>query len=102
MTGRTQAKRLEDGIVAGRLGAAEVRDNFQDLHPPLDPHEALVAAEEVVYGADKFEAEASVKEVEAAVEAGAEGDDEGSESDGSDFSLPSLYKPPTPTGLNTL
>lgn len=45
MAGSTQAKRLEDGIVAGRLGAAEVRDNFQDLHPPLDPHEALVAAD---------------------------------------------------------
>ena len=45
MAGRTQAKRLEDGIVAGRLGAAEVRDNFQDLHPPLDHHEALVAAD---------------------------------------------------------
>ena len=45
MAGRAQAKRREDGIVAGRLGAAEVRDNFQDLHPPLDPHEALVAAD---------------------------------------------------------
>ena len=45
MAGRAQAKRREDGIVAGRLGAAEVRDNFQDLHPPLDHHEALVAAD---------------------------------------------------------
>ncbi len=45
MAGRVQAKRLEDGIIAGRLDAAEVRDNFQDLHPPLDHHEALVAAD---------------------------------------------------------
>ena len=45
MAGGVQAKRLEDGITAGRLDAAEVRDNFQDLHPPLDHHEALVAAD---------------------------------------------------------
>ena len=45
MAGRVQAKRLEDGVVAGRLGAAEVRDNFQDIHPPLDAHETLVAAD---------------------------------------------------------
>ena len=48
------------------------------------------------------EAEASVQEVEAVEEAGEEGLDEAGESDSSDWSLPSLYKPPSPTGLNTL
>ncbi len=38
-------KRLEGGIVAGRLPATEMADNFSDLHPPLDGHEALVAAD---------------------------------------------------------
>lgn len=33
------------GIVAGRLSAAQLADNFADLHPPLDPHEAQVAAD---------------------------------------------------------
>ncbi|MCL5777788.1 NAD(P)-dependent oxidoreductase [Limibaculum sp. FT325] len=33
------------GIAAGRLGAAEIAENFGDLHPPLDPHEAAVAAD---------------------------------------------------------
>jgi len=37
--------RLTDGIVAGRLSKSEYRDNFSDLHPPLDSHEALVAAD---------------------------------------------------------
>ncbi|MGB5557226.1 MAG: NAD(P)-dependent oxidoreductase [Paracoccaceae bacterium] len=33
------------GIVAGRLAADEIARNFSDLHPPLDPHEAAVAAD---------------------------------------------------------
>ncbi len=37
--------RLKDGIASGRLDAAQYRDNFADLHPPLDQHEALVAAD---------------------------------------------------------
>lgn len=36
---------LRDGIVAGRLSPAEYADNFSDLHPPLDHHEALVEAD---------------------------------------------------------
>jgi glutamate synthase (NADPH/NADH) small chain len=38
-------ERLETGIRAGRLSPAEYRDNFSDLHPRLDKHEALVAAD---------------------------------------------------------
>ncbi len=34
-----------DGIVAGRLDADTLAGNFGDLHPKLDPHEALVAAD---------------------------------------------------------
>ncbi|NNU79502.1 NAD(P)-dependent oxidoreductase [Halovulum dunhuangense] len=34
-----------DGIVAGRLDPAALEANFADLHPPLDAHEALVAAD---------------------------------------------------------
>jgi dihydropyrimidine dehydrogenase (NAD+) subunit PreT len=33
------------GIVAGRLPAAQLSDNFSDHAPPLDPHEARVAAD---------------------------------------------------------
>ncbi|MYM56743.1 NAD(P)-dependent oxidoreductase [Thalassovita mangrovi] len=36
---------LTPGIVAGRLPADQLSDNFSDLHPPLDDHEALVAAD---------------------------------------------------------
>jgi dihydropyrimidine dehydrogenase (NAD+) subunit PreT len=36
---------LKDGIVAGRLAPAQYEDNFSDLHPPLDHHEALVEAD---------------------------------------------------------
>jgi len=36
---------LTPGIVAGRLESAQYADNFSDLHPPLDDHEALVAAD---------------------------------------------------------
>jgi dihydropyrimidine dehydrogenase (NAD+) subunit PreT len=36
---------LKDGIAVGRLSPAEYADNFSDLHPPLDHHEALVEAD---------------------------------------------------------
>jgi dihydropyrimidine dehydrogenase (NAD+) subunit PreT len=36
---------LTSGILAGRLDPAELADNFTDLHPALDDHEALVAAD---------------------------------------------------------
>ena len=34
-----------EGIAAGRLNAATLAENFGDLHPPLDGHEAMVAAD---------------------------------------------------------
>ena len=33
------------GVAAGRLEATAYDENFSDLHPALDPHEALVAAD---------------------------------------------------------
>ena len=36
---------LTPGIAAGRLDAGTYAENFADLHPPLDDHEALVAAD---------------------------------------------------------
>jgi dihydropyrimidine dehydrogenase (NAD+) subunit PreT len=36
---------LKDGITAGRLSPAQYAENFSDLHPPLDHHEAIVAAD---------------------------------------------------------
>ncbi|MGD9914916.1 MAG: NAD(P)-dependent oxidoreductase [Rhizobiaceae bacterium] len=36
---------LKDGIAGGRLSPAEYADNFSDLHPPLDHHEALVESD---------------------------------------------------------
>jgi len=36
---------LTPGITAGRLAQAEYETNFADLHAPLDPHEAAVAAD---------------------------------------------------------
>ncbi|WP_018897181.1 NAD(P)-dependent oxidoreductase [Rhizobium sp. 2MFCol3.1] len=38
-------ERLDTGIHAGRLSPAEYDKNFSDLHPRLDKHEALVAAD---------------------------------------------------------
>ena len=35
----------ETGILSGRLTPVEYEKNFSDLHPPLDEHEALVAAD---------------------------------------------------------
>lgn len=40
-----EAKQLKDGIEAGRLPASKLKDNFADIHPPLDGHEAVVAAD---------------------------------------------------------
>ncbi len=37
--------RLGNGVEAGRLTPAEYESNFSDLHPRLDKHEALVAAD---------------------------------------------------------
>ena len=39
------ANPLAEGIIAGRLDPAAYADHFSDLHPPLDDHEALVAAD---------------------------------------------------------
>ncbi len=36
---------LKQGIVAGRLPPPQYRENFSDLHPPLDHHEALVESD---------------------------------------------------------
>ncbi|EDP62568.1 hypothetical protein BAL199_13533 [alpha proteobacterium BAL199] len=37
--------RLDTGVAAGRLSAEDYAENFADLHPPLDRHEAVVAAD---------------------------------------------------------
>ena len=39
------ANALTPGIVAGRLDPADYAEQFTDLHPRLDDHEALVAAD---------------------------------------------------------
>ncbi len=36
---------FKHGIAAARLGSAEYAENFSDLHPPLDRHEALVESD---------------------------------------------------------
>ncbi len=36
---------FKHGIAAARLGASEYAENFSDLHPPLDRHEALVESD---------------------------------------------------------
>ncbi len=36
---------FEPGIQSGRLSPADYQAQFSDLHPPLDRHEALVAAD---------------------------------------------------------
>ena len=38
-------RQYEDGIVAGRLSPDVYAENFSDLHPPLDEHEARVEAD---------------------------------------------------------
>ncbi len=39
------SKQHMSGVVAGRLETSDIEDNFQDLHPPLNAHEAVVAAD---------------------------------------------------------
>lgn len=39
------SKQHMSGVVAGRLDPSDIADNFQDLHPPLSAHEAIVAAD---------------------------------------------------------
>ena len=36
---------FREGIAAGRLEPSQYKDNFSDLHPPLDKHEATVEAD---------------------------------------------------------
>ncbi len=36
---------MVEGVADGRLSAAELQENFADIHPPLDQHEALVASD---------------------------------------------------------
>lgn len=36
---------MTPGIVAGRLSSEKIAENFDDLHPALTPHEAVVAAD---------------------------------------------------------
>ena len=36
---------FKEGIVGGRLESAQYAENFSDLHPPLDHHEALVESD---------------------------------------------------------
>src|SRR5215470_5514286 len=36
---------FKPGIAAGRLSPVEYADNFADLHPPLDRHEAVVESD---------------------------------------------------------
>ncbi|MEQ9694336.1 NAD(P)-dependent oxidoreductase [Shimia sp. SDUM112013] len=39
------ASPLSEGVTAGRLTSEQLAENFADLHPRLDDHEALVAAD---------------------------------------------------------
>jgi glutamate synthase (NADPH/NADH) small chain len=39
------AGQFKEGIVGARLSPAEYAENFSDLHPPLDHHEALVESD---------------------------------------------------------
>ncbi len=36
---------LAAGVIEGRLSGQQIQDNFADLHPPLNTHEAIVAAD---------------------------------------------------------
>ena len=36
---------MTPGVVSGRLSADQITENFSDLHPPLEAHEAAVAAD---------------------------------------------------------
>ncbi len=37
--------KLKDGVKSNRLSSTEYQENFSDIHPPLDNHEALVEAD---------------------------------------------------------
>ena len=37
------------GVVSGRLPADQLAENFGDLHPLMDAHEALVAADPLLF-----------------------------------------------------
>jgi dihydropyrimidine dehydrogenase (NAD+) subunit PreT len=39
------AGQFKDGVAAGRLSRTEIADNFADLHPAFDKHEALVESD---------------------------------------------------------
>lgn len=39
------ASQFKEGVAAGRLPLEQIADNFADLHPPLDHHEALVESD---------------------------------------------------------
>ena len=45
MSASALEKRMQDGVAAGRLKPDVLKDNFTDVHPPLDGHEALVASD---------------------------------------------------------
>ena len=34
-----------EGLLSGRLNQSSLKNNFSDLHPPLNKHEASVAAD---------------------------------------------------------
>lgn len=38
---------LKGGVAAGRLSLPQYVDNFADLHPPFDAHEAHVEADQI-------------------------------------------------------
>ena len=40
---------FKEGIAAARLSPEKYADNFSDLHPPLDHHEALVEFRPVLF-----------------------------------------------------
>ena len=40
---------FKEGIAGGRLSPAQYAENFSDLHPPLDHHEALVESRPLLF-----------------------------------------------------
>ena len=47
--GGTASQQAGPDISAGRLSSEDYADNFADLHPPFDRHEAIVASERCLY-----------------------------------------------------
>ena len=45
MASSAQERKLQDGIATARIDAKTAKNNFTDIHPPLDGHEALVASD---------------------------------------------------------